>query len=67
MPNRTAHFLTSALVSAAIMGTPLASEAGGVSHPGTYGGGISHLSAPSTCAPAHPSHPTAAEQQHPCL
>ena len=58
MSNRTAHFLTSALVSAAIMSTPLASEAGGVSHPGTYGGGISHPSAPSTCAPAHPSHPT---------
>jgi hypothetical protein len=58
MSNRTAHFLTSALVSAAIMVTPLASEAGGVSHPGTYGGGISHPSAPSTCAPVHPGHPT---------
>jgi hypothetical protein len=58
MPNRTAHFLTSALVSAAIMGTPLASEAGGVSHPGTYGGGISHVPAPSTCAPAPGGHTT---------
>jgi hypothetical protein len=60
MPNRTAHFLTSALVSAAIMGTPLASEAGGMSHMGTYGGGISHPPAPSTCAPVsgHPGHPT---------
>ena len=59
MPNRTAHFLTSALVSAAIIGSPLASEAGGMSHIGTYGGGIAHMPAPSTCAPVgHPSHPT---------
>ena len=50
MPNRTAHLLTSALVSAAIMGTPLAAEAGGMSHIGTYGGGISHVPAPATCA-----------------
>jgi len=57
MPNRTAHLLTSALVSAAIMGTPLASEAGGMSHMGTYGGGISHVPAPSTCAPVS-GHPT---------
>ena len=57
MPNRTAHLLTSALVSAAIMGTPLAAEAGGMSHMGTYGGGISHVPAPSTCAPVS-GHPT---------
>ncbi len=57
MPNRTAHFLTSALVSAVIMASPVASEAGGLSHTGTYGGGISHLPAPSTCGPA-PSHPS---------
>lgn len=59
MPNRTAHFLTSALVSAAIIGTPLASEAGGMSHMGTYGGGIAHMPAPSTCGPVgHPGHST---------
>ncbi len=57
MPNRAAHFLTSALVSAAIMGSPLASEAGGVSHIGTYGGGMSHVPPVSTCAPG-PSHPS---------
>ena len=57
MPNRTAHFLTSALVSAAILASPAASQAGGVSHMGTYGGGMPHVPAPSTCAPA-PSHPS---------
>ena len=57
MPNWTAHFLTSALVSAVIVASPVASEAGGLSHTGTYGGGISHVPAPSTCGPA-PSHPS---------
>jgi hypothetical protein len=56
MPNRTAHFLTSALVSAVIVASPVASEAGGMSHPGTYGG-MSHVPPPSTtCGPA-PSRP----------
>jgi len=50
MPNRTAHFLTSALVSVTIIGTPLASEAGGTSHIGPYGG-VPHMPAPSTCGP----------------
>ncbi len=62
MPNRTAHFLTSALVSAAIIGTPLASQAGGTSHMGTHGGGMggmSHVPPPSTCAPiGHPGRPS---------
>jgi hypothetical protein len=59
MPNRTAHLLTSALVSAAIMASPVASQAGGVSHPGTYGGGMPHVPPPSTCGPAsgHPPRP----------
>lgn len=51
MPNRTVHFLTSALVGAAIIGTPLAAEAGGVPHMGTYGGGMSHVPPVSTCGP----------------
>ena len=59
MPNRTAHFLTSALVATAIIGTPLASEAGGMPHMGTYGGGMSHVPPPSTCPPVgHPGHPS---------
>jgi len=59
MPNRTAHFLTSALVATAIIGTPLASEAGGMTHMGTYGGGMGHVPPPSTCAPVgHPGRPS---------
>ncbi|HXS06904.1 MAG TPA: hypothetical protein VN723_08950 [Rhizomicrobium sp.] len=56
MPMRTLNLLTSALVSAAIIASPLAAQAGGVSHPGTYGG-ISKPAPVSTCGPG-PSHPS---------
>jgi hypothetical protein len=61
MPNRAAHFLTSALVSAVLIGTPLASQAGGMSQMGMGGmpGGMSHIPPPSTCAPVgHPGRPS---------
>ena len=56
MPMRTLNLLTSALVSAAIIVSPFAAQAGGVSHPGTYGG-ISKPAPVSTCGPA-PSRPS---------
>jgi hypothetical protein len=41
-----------------IVASPLASEAGGVSHPGTYGGGVTKVPTGSTCRPSPPSsHP----------
>jgi hypothetical protein len=57
MPNRSVYFLTSTLVSAVLVVSPLAAEAGGVSHPGTVGG-ISKGSSASTCAPAPSGHPS---------
>jgi hypothetical protein len=52
MPNRTAHWLTSALVSAAIIGAPMMAEAGGMSHMGSHGGGgMTHVPPVSTCGP----------------
>ena len=58
MPNRTAYFLTSALVSTVLVVSPLTAQAGGVSHPGTVGG-TSKGSSASPCAPSgHPSRPT---------
>ena len=55
MPMRTLNLLTSALVGAAITVSPIAADAGGLSHSGTYGG-VSKPPA-STCGPA-PSHPS---------
>ena len=59
MPNQTAHLLTSALVAVAIIGTPVASDAGGMPQMGTYGGGMGHVPPPSTCPPVggHPGRP----------
>ncbi|HEY2837189.1 MAG TPA: hypothetical protein VGI89_11520 [Rhizomicrobium sp.] len=56
MPMRTLNLLTSALVGAAITVSPLAAEAGGLSHMGTYGG-ISRPAPAATCGPA-PSRPS---------
>lgn len=65
MPNRTAHLLISALVTSAIIGTPVVSEAGGMPQMGTYGGGMGgggmgHVPPPSTCPPVggHPGRPS---------
>src|SRR5690242_4621837 len=51
MGKRAAHFLTSALVASAIIGAPVAAEAGGMPQMGTYGGGMGHVPPPSTCPP----------------
>ena len=68
MPNRTVHFLTSALVGAAIIGTPFAAEAGGVSHMGTYGGGMTPCPASVHLCPGRSSRPPAhGQQQYPHL
>ena len=56
MAIRTLNLLTSALVGAAITVSPVAADAGGVSHTGTYGG-VTRPPPASTCAPA-PSHPS---------
>ena len=55
MPMKTLNLLTSALVGAAITVSPLAADAGGVSHTGTYGG-VSKPAPVSTCGP-QPGHP----------
>ncbi|MDE2462623.1 MAG: hypothetical protein KGO02_02760 [Alphaproteobacteria bacterium] len=56
MPNRTAHFLTSALMSAMMVVAPLAAQAGGLSHKGTIGG-MSRV--PATCGPvSRPTRPS---------
>lgn len=51
MSTKTAHLLTSALVSAAMVGTPLAAEAGGMSHMGSHGGHVPRVPPVSTCGP----------------
>ena len=56
MPNRSLNLLTSALAGAAIIVSPLAAEAGGMSRIGTYGG-ISKPAPVSTCGPG-PSRPS---------
>ena len=56
MPTRVLNLLTSALVSTAVIVSPLAAQAGGMSHMGTYGG-ISKPPPASTCAPSRPSRP----------
>ncbi len=64
MPNRTAHFLTSALVSAAIVAAPLAAQAGGLSHKGTIGG-MSRVPQPTICGPvSRPTRPTVENNIH---
>lgn len=50
MLSRTAHFLTSALVSAVMAATPIAAQAGGLSHKGTIGG-MTHVRPPGICGP----------------
>ena len=58
MAMRTLNLLTSALVGAAMTVSPLAAEAGGLSHMGTYGG-ISKPAPVANCGPgpSRPSHP----------
>ena len=60
MAMRTLNLLTSALVGAAMTVSPLAAEAGGLSHMGTYGG-ISKPAPVANCGPgpSRPSHPVA--------
>src|SRR5262249_20770863 len=55
MAMRTLNLLTSALVGAALTVSPLAAEAGGMSHLGTFGG-ISKPAPAATCGPT-PSRP----------
>ncbi|MBN9546155.1 MAG: hypothetical protein J0I19_11830 [Alphaproteobacteria bacterium] len=70
MPNRTAHLLISALVTSAIIGTPVVSEAGGMPQMETYGGGMGggmgHVPPPSTCPPVggHPGRPSGGTNIH---
>src|SRR5581483_1917060 len=52
MSRKSAIFLTSALVSAGLIGNPIAAEAGALSHSGTPGGNAA-LSAALSCG-AHP-------------
>src|SRR6185312_1425337 len=58
MAMRILNLLTSALVGAAMTVSPLAAEAGGLSHMGTYGG-ISKPAPVANCGPgpSRPSHP----------